>query len=156
MFQNCASAQDNDGESYLDFTAGIAVNCLGHSDPGWAETVAKQAGRLCHTSNLYLQLSSTQGPSQCFFSVGFRCLTWACCLTVLSSPCVECQLNRLNSSRNVFQQSRPRNEEQIRLGQRLVELSFADKAHWMIWMCKSTSHKTHMYNRYVRQLCGSV
>ena len=134
MFQNCASAQDNDGESYLDFTAGIAVNCLGHSDPGWAETVAKQAGRLCHTSNLYLQLSSTQGPSQCFFPVGFRCLTWACCLTVLSSPCVECQLNRLNSSRNVFQQSRPRNEEQIRLGQRLVELSFADKAHWVIWM----------------------
>ena len=48
--------KDNDGESYLDFTAGIAVNCLGHSDEGWAETVAKQAGKLCHTSNLYLRL----------------------------------------------------------------------------------------------------
>ena len=48
--------EDNDGESYLDFTAGIAVNCLGHSDQGWAETVAKQAGKLCHTSNLYLHL----------------------------------------------------------------------------------------------------
>ncbi|CAK9114600.1 unnamed protein product [Durusdinium trenchii] len=26
--------KDNDGESFLDFTAGIAVNCLGHSDEG--------------------------------------------------------------------------------------------------------------------------
>lgn len=47
-------AQDNDGESYLDFTAGIAVNCLGHSDEGWSRTVAQQAEKLCHTSNLYL------------------------------------------------------------------------------------------------------
>jgi len=43
-----------DGREYLDFTAGIAVNCLGHSDPGWVEAVSKQAGLLCHTSNLYL------------------------------------------------------------------------------------------------------
>jgi len=43
-----------DGKKYLDFTAGIAVNCLGHSDKGWVEAVSKQAGLLCHTSNLYL------------------------------------------------------------------------------------------------------
>ena len=48
--------QDNDGKEYLDFTAGIAVNCLGHSDEGWVETVAKQAAKLCHTSNLFLPL----------------------------------------------------------------------------------------------------
>jgi acetylornithine aminotransferase len=33
---------DSNGEKYLDFTAGIAVNALGHSDPQWAEVVAKQ------------------------------------------------------------------------------------------------------------------
>lgn len=85
--------QDNDGESYLDFTAGIAVNCLGHSDPGWAETVAKQAGRLCHTSNLYL------------------------------------------------------NEEQIRLGQRLVELSFADKA----FFCNSGTEANEAAIKFARK-----
>ena len=26
---------DTEGKEYLDFTAGIAVNCLGHSDPAW-------------------------------------------------------------------------------------------------------------------------
>lgn len=45
---------DTEGKEYLDFTAGIAVNCLGHSDPGWVKTVSKQAGELVHTSNLYL------------------------------------------------------------------------------------------------------
>jgi len=45
---------DLDGKEYLDFTSGIAVNCLGHSDPGWAETVARQAATLTHTSNMYL------------------------------------------------------------------------------------------------------
>jgi len=45
---------DSDGRKYLDFTAGIAVNCLGHSDVGWAEAVSKQASTLAHTSNLYL------------------------------------------------------------------------------------------------------
>lgn len=42
------------GTAYLDFAAGIAVNCLGHSDPAWQEALAAQAGKLCHTSNLYL------------------------------------------------------------------------------------------------------
>jgi predicted acetylornithine/succinylornithine family transaminase len=47
---------DADDNEYLDFTAGIAVNCLGHSDPGWAEAVSKQANMLVHTSNLWLNV----------------------------------------------------------------------------------------------------
>merc|ERR1712151_1066440 len=65
---------DADGREYLDSTSGIAVNCLGHSDPGWAEAVATQASTLTHTSNMYL------------------------------------------------------NPEQVALGERLTQLSFADKA----------------------------
>jgi predicted acetylornithine/succinylornithine family transaminase len=45
---------DVEGRRYLDFTSGIAVNCLGHSDPGWAGVVAKQAATLTHTSNMFL------------------------------------------------------------------------------------------------------
>ena len=38
---------------YVDMTAGIAVNALGHSDKRWQATLIEQAGKLAHTSNLY-------------------------------------------------------------------------------------------------------
>jgi acetylornithine aminotransferase len=44
---------DTTGKEYLDFTAGIAVNVLGHSDPDWVAAVSEQAGKICHVSNLY-------------------------------------------------------------------------------------------------------
>lgn len=44
---------DAEGKEYLDFTAGIAVNALGHSDPRWLATLREQAGNLAHVSNLY-------------------------------------------------------------------------------------------------------
>ena len=42
-----------DGETYLDFAAGIAVNSLGHAHPHLVEALTGQAGRLWHVSNLY-------------------------------------------------------------------------------------------------------
>ncbi|KAF7723229.1 acetylornithine aminotransferase [Apophysomyces ossiformis] len=44
---------DSDGREFLDFTAGIAVNALGHSDPEVAQVLFDQANKLVHTSNLY-------------------------------------------------------------------------------------------------------
>lgn len=44
---------DTDGNRYLDFLAGIAVNILGHAHPGLVQAVCQQAGRLIHCSNLY-------------------------------------------------------------------------------------------------------
>ncbi|MFZ0543903.1 MAG: acetylornithine transaminase [Candidatus Promineifilaceae bacterium] len=44
---------DSDGNGYLDFAAGIAVNALGHSDPEWVTAVSNQAAKLTHVSNLY-------------------------------------------------------------------------------------------------------
>ena len=41
-------------KKYLDFTAGIAVNALGHSDAGWQAALRDQAAKLTHISNLYL------------------------------------------------------------------------------------------------------
>ncbi len=48
-----ATVTDADGKSYLDFTAGIAVNALGHADAGLVKAIADQAERLIHVSNLY-------------------------------------------------------------------------------------------------------
>ena len=42
-----------DGEQYLDFAAGIAVNALGHGHPKLVDAIAKQAATLMHVSNLY-------------------------------------------------------------------------------------------------------
>lgn len=43
----------SDGERYLDFASGIAVNVLGHAHPHLVEALNEQAGKLWHTSNLY-------------------------------------------------------------------------------------------------------
>ena len=32
---------DSDGNQYLDFTSGIAVTSLGHSDPDWVTAVSQ-------------------------------------------------------------------------------------------------------------------
>ena len=45
---------DVDGRSYLDLIGGIAVSALGHAHPALVAAVTEQAGRLAHTSNLYL------------------------------------------------------------------------------------------------------
>ncbi len=42
-----------DGERYLDFTSGVAVNALGHAHPHLVEAVTEQARKVWHVSNLY-------------------------------------------------------------------------------------------------------
>ena len=42
-----------DGERYLDFGAGIAVNAFGHANPKLVAALTEQAQKLWHTSNLY-------------------------------------------------------------------------------------------------------
>ncbi|MBV9488848.1 MAG: aspartate aminotransferase family protein [Verrucomicrobia bacterium] len=44
---------DENGKSYLDFGAGIAVSTLGHKHPRLLEAITTQAAQLIHTSNLY-------------------------------------------------------------------------------------------------------
>lgn len=42
-----------EGERYLDFASGVAVNSLGHAHPILVETLQRQAEKLWHVSNLY-------------------------------------------------------------------------------------------------------
>ncbi len=44
---------DAEGNSYLDFGSGIAVNALGHADPQIVAAVQGQIAQLGHVSNLY-------------------------------------------------------------------------------------------------------
>ncbi|ODM16093.1 Acetylornithine aminotransferase, mitochondrial [Aspergillus cristatus] len=44
---------DMENRRYLDLTAGIAVNSLGHCDPEISQVIAEQAETLIHASNLY-------------------------------------------------------------------------------------------------------
>ena len=44
---------DDQGNKYLDFLAGIAVNALGHAHPVLVEAVSKQISTLAHVSNYF-------------------------------------------------------------------------------------------------------
>jgi len=44
---------DDEGNAYLDFTSGIAVNALGYGDEGLKEAMHAAADGLVHVSNLY-------------------------------------------------------------------------------------------------------
>ncbi len=84
---------DAEGKEYLDFTSGIAVTALGHSDEEWATAVATQAHQLTHISNLY------------------------------------------------------HSEPQVRLAQKLVESSFADK----VYFCNSGAEANEAAIKFARK-----
>src|SRR5438034_11459573 len=42
-----------DGERYLDFTSGVAVNALGHRHPHLVAALTEQANKVWHVSNLF-------------------------------------------------------------------------------------------------------
>ncbi len=69
---------DRDGREYIDFGAGIAVNALGHAHPALLEALTTQAGKLWHTSNIFvsepsLRLSEQLVAASLFASRVFFC-----------------------------------------------------------------------------------
>ncbi len=57
---------DLDGRAYLDLIAGIATCSVGHAHPSVAAAVAQQAGRLMHTSNLFVHEPGLAWRSDCW------------------------------------------------------------------------------------------
>ncbi|GAU66149.1 acetylornithine/succinyldiaminopimelate aminotransferase [Streptomyces sp. NBRC 110611] len=49
-----ATVWDADGNAYLDFLGGIAVNALGHAHPAVLRAVSEQAATLGHVSNFFI------------------------------------------------------------------------------------------------------
>jgi len=44
---------DTEGNEYMDFVSGVAVNCLGHSHPAIIDAITSQSSKLIHSSNYY-------------------------------------------------------------------------------------------------------
>ena len=63
---------DLEGREYLDMTAGIAVNALGHGDPDWVRAVTEQASVLTHVSNLYYSIPQVRKNSEFVFFFGMQ------------------------------------------------------------------------------------
>ena len=51
---------DLDGNRYLDFVSGLAVNALGHGDYDVLKAIEEQSAQLIHVSNLYHTVPSTR------------------------------------------------------------------------------------------------
>jgi len=67
---------DDQGNRYLDFVSGIAVNTLGHAHPAMMKAISEQAATMLHCSNLYHipkqieladRLVSVSGMGKAFF-----------------------------------------------------------------------------------------
>jgi len=48
-----AKLYDEEGKEYIDFAAGIGTSSIGHAHPRLVAAVSEQAGKICHSSNLY-------------------------------------------------------------------------------------------------------
>jgi acetylornithine/N-succinyldiaminopimelate aminotransferase len=51
---------DTDGNRYLDFVSGLAVNAFGYGDYDIVKAIEEQVGRLMHVSNLYHTIPSVK------------------------------------------------------------------------------------------------
>jgi acetylornithine/N-succinyldiaminopimelate aminotransferase len=65
------------GERYLDFCSGVAVNALGHSHPHLVAALTEQAKKLWHVSNLY-EIPEAERAAQRLCEASFADLVFFC------------------------------------------------------------------------------
>jgi acetylornithine/N-succinyldiaminopimelate aminotransferase len=65
------------GDRYLDFTSGIAVNGLGHAHPRLVAALTEQAKLLWHTSNLY-RIKNQESLAERLSALSFAEVTFFC------------------------------------------------------------------------------
>jgi len=66
-----ATLYADDGTEYVDFTAGIGVNSLGHAHPALVAAIAEQAAKVIHVSNYFLTDVSIQVAERLCSIAGF-------------------------------------------------------------------------------------
>jgi acetylornithine/N-succinyldiaminopimelate aminotransferase len=66
-----------DGERYLDFTSGVAVNALGHAHPHLVAAITEQAQKLWHVSNLY-EIPEAERVAQRLCAASFADVVFFC------------------------------------------------------------------------------
>jgi acetylornithine/N-succinyldiaminopimelate aminotransferase len=65
------------GDRYLDFASGVAVNALGHAHPHLVAAVARQAQKLWHVSNLY-RIPESESVADRLCAASFADLVFFC------------------------------------------------------------------------------
>jgi acetylornithine/N-succinyldiaminopimelate aminotransferase len=65
------------GDRYLDFTSGVAVNALGHAHPRLVAALAEQAQKVWHVSNLY-QIPEAEKVAQRLCEASFADVVFFC------------------------------------------------------------------------------
>lgn len=70
--------KDSQGNIYLDFLSGIAVNSLGHAHPVIIEAVSDQIKRLSHTSNFYANEPSIKLAEKLIAITNFEAKVFFC------------------------------------------------------------------------------
>jgi len=65
------------GDRYLDFASGVAVNALGHAHPRLVAALAEQAQKLWHVSNLY-QIPEAERVAQRLCDASFADVVFFC------------------------------------------------------------------------------
>src|SRR5580658_1216415 len=65
------------GDRYLDFTSGVAVNALGHAHPQLVAAIAEQAAKVLHVSNLY-QIPEAERVAQRLCDASFADVVFFC------------------------------------------------------------------------------
>ena len=65
------------GERYLDFTSGVAVNALGHAHPHLVAVLIEQAQKLWHVSNLY-EIPESERAAQRLCAASFADFVFFC------------------------------------------------------------------------------
>jgi acetylornithine/N-succinyldiaminopimelate aminotransferase len=66
-----------EGDRYLDFTSGVAVNALGHAHPHLVAAVTEQAQKLWHVSNLY-EIPEAERVAQRLCAASFADVVFFC------------------------------------------------------------------------------
>jgi len=65
------------GERYLDFASGVAVNALGHAHPHLVAALAEQSQKLWHVSNLY-EIPESERAAQRLCEASFAAVVFFC------------------------------------------------------------------------------
>ncbi len=66
-----------DGERYLDFTSGVAVNALGHAHPHLVAALTEQAKKVWHVSNLF-EIPEAERVAQRLCAASFADVVFFC------------------------------------------------------------------------------
>ncbi|MFA7325623.1 MAG: acetylornithine/succinylornithine family transaminase [Candidatus Kapaibacterium sp.] len=70
-YANGCYIYDTDGNEYLDFLGGIAVNVLGHSHPEIIEAIVEQSNKYLHVSNFFFQKTQIELAEMLKYITGF-------------------------------------------------------------------------------------